>query len=1179
MKRLFEQPGVLFGLVGLLSVLGCPTDDGPGPQLSSESHFLLSCVTDADCGEQGYDCLCGVCTLDCSGDDACQVLPDTSIAAVCRECVSDGEARSICDVPCSGEADCQGLAQENGAEDLICRESVCREGEVAVLDDPGEADIGLDALDERDGSDGSDRGGDQSGDGLDGSDLGTVGIGEPCLRLDNTPRTIHYVCDCGDGSDPDCVSGDDDGAGTDPRQPWRTVARARTGFADLEAGDGILFCRGGVIDGSGEGSFSSAGCGDEYCWLGDYVPPWADGGEGPPLLTTATANALLSLSSDGVPADAGRLAVSCLALRSEGGGQGVRIGSGLANVRLDQLDVDGFESGVEAVMGGVPSLWSLLGSVVHDNSGAGVTGECVGCRVEQVRFEHNAGGHIALEGSFDGGLIRHNTLRSARPREGRCDRPAIALHGDGTAPFVSANWIEETIGDAAPGCAGIVAGPRPGAGDALEIGIKNNDIINVGALGIGLDAVADSLVIGNVVIGEQAVETTAISVPNQGRADGDGALRSVRIANNSILLSPPQGGVGIRLGGEGSDHILVSNALALMGDGDWTCFDRDGLAADAYASIGYNLCFAPTADSVAWMSDEAVLDTWRSETGWDASSVTVDPGYTEPDGPDYDLAPASELAGVVDRGHSSLSVLDDKTGFIRHDVPDIGAFEWRRPCYDLGEIARTVHYVCDCQEGADDDCVPGDDDDTGATPDAPWQSWGQALTAFGSLAANDAVLFCQGGAFTAGGAGTWFNAQCESASCVVADYLAPWGSGDERAPLLRGRGDDAIIEFSAVPLPSHDEAVEVACLHFLGAAGRGSAVQVNDGVEQIHLRHLTVEGFEDGVAIVGTATNTGFALTDSSVRDNTGFGLRGQCVDCRIVDNQFGFNAAGHIAFSSATSGLVAGNYLESPRSGASTRCTGPSIALSGPAEGLRIEGNLVVETVDAADIGCPAVTLGPGPGGSDALSNVRVAGNTVVNAGRVGIGIDACADCDIENNTIVQEAEVEFIAVAAPYLGREDGEGELTRVALRNNTIVIESSVGGTALVLGGEGTGNERCSNAIALTGAGDWACFDSDGLEPGGFAASDHNLCYAPGADSVTWMDSLSLGDWRIASGFDLGSLTSDPQLTSRLPPSYSVGPASPASPLVDGGDPDCSALTDRLGEPRGESPDIGAVELSE
>src|SRR5580692_446961 len=65
----------------------------------------------------------------------------------------------------------------------------------------------------------------------------------------NTSGTIYYVCDCQAGAASNCQAGDDTNDGTDPSTPWQTYDKAQTQFANLQPGDTIAFCKGGVIAG------------------------------------------------------------------------------------------------------------------------------------------------------------------------------------------------------------------------------------------------------------------------------------------------------------------------------------------------------------------------------------------------------------------------------------------------------------------------------------------------------------------------------------------------------------------------------------------------------------------------------------------------------------------------------------------------------------------------------------------------------------------------------------------------------------------------------------------------------------------------------------------------------------------------------------------------------------------
>jgi glucuronoarabinoxylan endo-1,4-beta-xylanase len=79
----------LGGACALAFFLGACEPEPAGPQGDSQTNWLISCRSDADCG--ALSCLCGVCTLACDEDSACagasgsSCVPtsETGVAALC----------------------------------------------------------------------------------------------------------------------------------------------------------------------------------------------------------------------------------------------------------------------------------------------------------------------------------------------------------------------------------------------------------------------------------------------------------------------------------------------------------------------------------------------------------------------------------------------------------------------------------------------------------------------------------------------------------------------------------------------------------------------------------------------------------------------------------------------------------------------------------------------------------------------------------------------------------------------------------------------------------------------------------------------------------------------------------------------------------------------------------------
>lgn len=77
------------------------------PTAGSQTHFLATC--DTSCSAP-YACLCGVCTLACSGDSQCRAVAAKSLclpptAAAGAPCTTD----AVCDLECTRGSDCSGL--------------------------------------------------------------------------------------------------------------------------------------------------------------------------------------------------------------------------------------------------------------------------------------------------------------------------------------------------------------------------------------------------------------------------------------------------------------------------------------------------------------------------------------------------------------------------------------------------------------------------------------------------------------------------------------------------------------------------------------------------------------------------------------------------------------------------------------------------------------------------------------------------------------------------------------------------------------------------------------------------------------------------------------------------------------------------------------------------------------
>ena len=100
----------------------CKNSDSE-PQSSSETHFLERCI--GNCGP-GLTCLCGVCTVACTGTSECsEFAAEAQCVSVLQDPDSgtDGSCQqgATCDMACVTSADCQALGSSYQCETGFCR--------------------------------------------------------------------------------------------------------------------------------------------------------------------------------------------------------------------------------------------------------------------------------------------------------------------------------------------------------------------------------------------------------------------------------------------------------------------------------------------------------------------------------------------------------------------------------------------------------------------------------------------------------------------------------------------------------------------------------------------------------------------------------------------------------------------------------------------------------------------------------------------------------------------------------------------------------------------------------------------------------------------------------------------------------------------------------------------------
>jgi hypothetical protein len=579
-------------------------------------------------------------------------------------------------------------------------------------------------------------------------------------------------------------------------------------------------------------------------------------------------------------------------------------------------------------------------------------------------------------------------------------------------------------------------------------------------------------------------------------------------------------------------------------------------------------------------------DTGIAAQGGSGGSGRLGAGALEPQRPAGDPPPSVPAARAMPAD----------SGTSRIDAPAAENPERPPSCPAGPPLARPggrTFHVCDCGQGADSDCRPGNDASDGLQPASAWRTLQKARGQFAALRAGDSIAFCRGGLFPLGGGRSWVNGNCRAdRPCVVRDYPAPWASGNEGRPVwLDTTGGHGITLEDGGP-SDHEEGYVFANLELRGR-NTGSGIYIFNDVDDVLLDNLVIQGFDIGVHAAGSnppgpgsdGRNARIVLRNSRIAGNPNQGYLGSSDDSTIECNSFENNGAGsaifnHNLYLSAHAPVprmrVRGNDLYRSTS-INGRCKGVSLVVHGQFDQLLIDGNTVREEVGAADPECWGIAVDTGYPEGERFSNVIIRGNRVLNLGNAGIGLNACSHCLVENNLIVHEQPFFSTAILAPDRARDAVDQAMTHLIVRNNSIVATARAGGgVGISLGEEGTGHVVVSNAISYEGTRkDWSCFKLP-LAAAAYQAVDHNVCSSGPGAWAEWRDGRGdLERWRRASGFDGSSRALDPRFSRTVAPGYDLAPALD-SPLLRAGHPSLSAKLDIAGRLRSPTPAAGAFD---
>jgi hypothetical protein len=214
--------------------------------------------------------------------------------------------------------------------------------------------------------------------------------------------------------------------------------------------------------------------------------------------------------------------------------------------------------------------------------------------------------------------------------------------------------------------------------------------------------------------------------------------------------------------------------------------------------------------------------------------------------------------------------------------------QWR-VMFAIGAVAATCcvpavqaasYYISDCQPGAVSGCVPGNDANSGTSPEQAWRSTARAREVAKKLGPGDKILFARGGAWKEASLVVTLGPRNSNDNPVWVDsYKTAW-SVNVRPILPLAPGAKAVVTLASEDRKQSAAGGIVRNIELRGRDGKGIGVLVGDGVSDIVMDRLIVRGFATGVQC--TAASKRIRLLHSELADNREQGTRWDCIDSKM---------------------------------------------------------------------------------------------------------------------------------------------------------------------------------------------------------------------------------------------------------------------------------------------------------
>lgn len=466
----------------------------------------------------------------------------------------------------------------------------------------------------------------------------------------------YYVCD----------TGDDNNDGKSVNTPFKSHSKAIEAFNKMDAGDSVLFCRGGVFPVDKKTRIFNPACSAQgVCTIADY----GDSFVSEPTLVVSDKRTALNFQDGGnADRDGGYLVKNLIITAKEyAKGKGVFVFNDVDDLTMENITINGLYMGMHLAgnnalgsANGQNERFHLKNSVISNNAGQGFLGGCSDCVIEDNLFENNGyrtkifhhnlyfnspSKHIPVKNV----IIRGNTLYKNAIVNGECTSTSLVVHGLVDDLTIENNIVKEDVGAASAYCWGISVDPGYKTEEAFHsIRITGNQLLNVGNVAIGCASCKDLVITKNIIVDDASVLRAGIKVPV--RAEDKVKSSNVKVTENTVMLSHTKG-VGVSIGGSSPFHVS-GNQITQAENSSEACIERKEANSDT--DVSGNIC---TTEAGVSLIDDA---TGKAVDTSDVSAITeiTRGNYTKNSQPNQEVVePISNINyREVSAGDSQLSI-------------------------------------------------------------------------------------------------------------------------------------------------------------------------------------------------------------------------------------------------------------------------------------------------------------------------------------------------------------------------------------------------------------------------------------------------------------------------------------------------------------------------------------------